>query len=652
MKTKTKLLISLFILEIAPSVLAQNARFEFSGYNDLISKADTLTEKSILYQYRKYEFKDEDDFVEYQTQRDILYVNSDEQVEANKTRYFYFTEKSDLVNANISVLTPDNKKINLTKEDLLTTVDESTNENYRYFALDGLTKGSIIDCEYTRKKQPYLSGSRVFFQDEYPIDSFVFELIAPMRLNFAFKIYNDSLEVVPDTINEEQKCWSFHQKNIEALKEEERSVYTTLLKQVVYKLDYNSALNKKDISSFGTASKNIYTNFFVSEDKKDKKGLEKLLREIPEQNNNDLLTKVNAIENYLKSNFNFVETEHPDFQNIAPVIKNRSASGTGMVKLFIQVLKQSGIDAQLVATCDHDKIFFDKDFESFNCLTNYLIFIPALNHYICPDQFEYRNGVLPYSYTRGNGLFIKEKQLGDFKTGIGKVGYIEPLPYENNYHNINAIVTFNDDFNSTNVDLKLMSGGYYALGIQPYYDLISQEKKVDYLKGNLNQAFDFTEYLTCTVQNEGVVNIGIKPFIQEYTLTTNSLIEKAGNKYLFKIGELIGRQMEMYGEENRKLPVNDLYKRMFKRKLTVTIPDGYQIVNPEKLNISLQNTKKDKVINQFVSVYSLKNNELKVDILEFYDYIFYSANEFNAYKDIVNAAADYEKLVLLIEKKN
>ena len=46
-----------------------------------------------------------------------------------------------------------------------------------------------------------------------------------------------------------------------------------------------------------------------------------------------------------------------------------------------------------------------------------------------------------------------------------------------------------------------------------------------------------------------------KPLEISATIFATNNIEKAGNKYLFKVGELIGRQAEMYQENERQFDI-------------------------------------------------------------------------------------------------
>ena len=53
----------------------------------------------------------------------------------------------------------------------------------------------------------------------------------------------------------------------------------------------------------------------------------------------------------------------------------------------------------------------------------------------------------------------------------------------------------------------------------------------------------------------------------------------------------------------------------------------------------------------FVSSYKLTGNTLDVEVLETYRNIKYLPSEFEVFKKVINAAADFNKVVLVLEKK-
>ncbi len=65
-----------------------------------------------------------------------------------------------------------------------------------------------------------------------------------------------------------------------------------------------------------------------------------------------------------------------------------------------------------------------------------------------------------------------------------------------------------------------------------------------------------------------------------------SWLEKAGNKILVKIGEIIGPQVEMYQEKPRQFDMDVNYPHTLDRTIEFTIPDGYKVKNLNDLVIN------------------------------------------------------------------
>jgi hypothetical protein len=141
----------------------------------------------------------------------------------------------------------------------------------------------------------------------------------------------------------------------------------------------------------------------------------------------------------------------------------------------------------------------------------------------------------------------------------------------------------------------------------------------------------------------------VKPLVISANVNTDKFLEVAGMKYLFKVGELIGPQMELYQEEKRELPVQSDYNRAYHRELTFNIPEGYKIVNLEDINMDVTHKTKDKVDLAFVSTFKQEGNTIKVTIDEFYELMDMPKEEYESYQAVVNAAADFNKIVLIYE---
>ena len=65
-----------------------------------------------------------------------------------------FSSEAELQINKARVITPEGKIINLDKSKILTAEDEETGSTYKYYALEGITKGSFIEYMYVVKRSP------------------------------------------------------------------------------------------------------------------------------------------------------------------------------------------------------------------------------------------------------------------------------------------------------------------------------------------------------------------------------------------------------------------------------------------------------------------------------------------------------------------
>jgi hypothetical protein len=71
----------------------------------------------------------------------------------------------------------------------------------------------------------------------------------------------------------------------------------------------------------------------------------------------------------------------------------------------------------------------------------------------------------------------------------------------------------------------------------------------------------------------------------------------------------------------------------------------------ENLSALVMNEYTDDKSSGFESSYTFENGELVVTIREFYTRVSYTVEEYKQYERVMNAAADFNKLVIVVEPK-
>ncbi|WP_281298772.1 DUF3857 domain-containing protein [Flavobacterium limnophilum] len=586
---------------------------------------------------------------QYHLLHEKIFINSDDAIERNNKIYIPFSlDESVLVN-KARVILKNGSVIHLDKKDIKEDVDQEKGMKYNYFAVNGLEKGAVIEKLYVLEENPEFTGQTIKMQDEYPIGSLNFELIYPSYLVFKTKSYNGLSEpVLDDKKIPNTAILAVTEKNIPALDNDENySNWNLQLKLFRYKLDENLMNGGRNLNNFKEFSTNLYERLNPELDKKVQKTLDDFCKTIPKSN--DLQEQIWNIENKIKKTINYdryIDTK----ETVANVIETKQANQTDILKIYLAVFKNFNIENNMVFTSNRYKIPFDKDFESFENLNELLFYFPSIKKYLTPTEIEYRIPLFPMTIANNNGLFIKEKTFAGVKMGIGEINFIE-IPGNDISHDImNITVDFTNDVENPLITSNLTFGGYSGLNFQPIKDFASAEQYKAFLKNVAENYTVETEYKTLTTENDGTDFIGKKPFVLNVTYEGKDLTKKAGENYLFSVGETIGKQMEFYQENKRTLPVEIDYPHFYTRNIKILLPKGATVKNLDKFVMDFKTQINGKTEAAFISKYTQKGDEILVENTEFYNIINYPLNKFDDYKAVINAAADFNKIVIIVTK--
>ncbi|HWS59389.1 MAG TPA: DUF3857 domain-containing protein [Flavobacterium sp.] len=578
-----------------------------------------------------------------------IYINSDDAIERNNKIYIPFKlDESVLVN-KARVILKNGAVINLDQKDIKEDIDQEKGMKYNYFAINGLEKGAIIEKIYVLEERPELTGETIKMQDEYPISNLNFELIYPNHLIFKTKSYNGLSEPIIDSKKIENKTvLSVSEKNISALDNNEQySNWNLQLKLFRFKLDENTYNGSKNLNNFKEFATNFYERLNPVLDKKQQKSIDDFCKTIPKSN--DLQEQIWNIENKIKktiANDRYIDSK----ETLSDIIDTKQANQTDILKLYIAVFKNFKIENNIVFTSNRYKVPFDKDFESFENISELLFYFPSIKKYLTPTEIEYRIPLFPNNIANNNGLFIKEKIFAGVAMGIGEIKFIE-IPGNDISHDImNITVDFTKDIENPLVTSNLTFGGYSGLNFQPIKDFASADQYKAVLKEIAENYTTKAEYKTLTTENDGTEFIGKKPFVLNVTFDGKELTQKAGGNYLFSVGETIGKQMEFYQENKRTLPVEIDYPHLYTRNIKILLPKGATVKNLEKFVMDYKTQVNGKTEAGFISKYTKKGDEILVENTEFYNIINYPLDKFEEYKEVINAAADFNKIVIIVTK--
>lgn len=587
---------------------------------------------------------------QYYLSHDKTYINSDDAIERNNKIYIPYGANENVITTKARVILKSGKVIELKKSDIKEEVDEERGVKYKYFAVNGLEKGAVIETIFVLEENPELKGYTIKMQDEYPIAKSTFQLIYPDHLVFRTKSYNGLSEpaMAQKTPSDKLNTLTVTETDTPALDDDEKySNWNGNIKRFRYKLDENLANGTKNLFNFKEFSTNLYERFHPQYSKKDQSAINDFCKSIPKSS--DLQEQVWNIENKIKKTITysrFIDSQ----ETLQDIIRSKQANQTDILRLYIAVFAATGVENNLVLTSDRYRETFDKDFESYENLDELLFYFPSIGKYMTPVEVEYRIPLIPIELAGTNGLFIKEKTFAGTKMGIGEIAMIA-IPGADITHDIMDItVDFTKDMENPSITSKIQFAGYSALNFQPIKDFAPAENYKAILKSIAENYTAETEYTTLTTTNDGVEFIGKKPFILDIGFEGKDLVRKAGENYLFSAGLTIGRQMELYQETKRVLPVEINNPHAYTRKIKIILPEGASVKNLDKFNMDKAVSVNGKTEAAFISKYEKKGNEIIVENTEYYNILNYPLENFEAYREVINAAADFNKIVIILSK--
>lgn len=647
------LFLSFFALFIANLSIAQStyyadyewkAKPETYTLTDSEKKEDEIT----LFEKRSIEFfiTNDDRFIQIELIHTIKSVNTDAGIEENNKVYIDNGYNSKVLKQQARVIKPDGSVTTLKEGDIKESKDENGDVEYRYFAMDGLEKGSIVEYLHYIESSAEYAGNVLVFQDEYSKRHIEADILAPRHLIFATKEINGMPKMIVDSSESKVSRLFASIDNVAGLTNEDWSAYRANLMKVYYKLDQNMDNGRRNIISYTDLGKNIFSNFFELPDKASAKKIKAIVKKV-NANGGDTETKMRFLEDYLKSEFNTLDIYFPMLSQFENIFKMKITNETGIGKLYIAACREMGVKVELALTSNREINPFLTDFEADNFLNEFLVYIPEIKKYFSPSKFS-RIGFVPYEYTYTNGLFIEEKLIDGKYFGVSKIKYINGTKSSESVDEINTELTFDESMTSPTVKVERKLSGYKAQYPQFYLDFVSGETKTEFKTEVLQYLDKNGKVIDTTYENATSSVGGVKPFIARGTITNGDFVETANNRILLKVGLLIGPQAEMYNKGERKLPVENAYTREYRRQIVVNIPEGKTIKNPEILNMNVASNM-DGDDTKFVSTYEIKGNQLIVTITEVYNRINYSVKDYPIYEKVMNAAADFNKLVLVIE---
>ena len=399
-------------------------------------------------------------------------------------------------------------------------------------------------------------------------------------------------------------------------------------------------------------AKNLFASYNDLTDK-EMKAVETLILQLKISEGASDEERIVVVEDFFKSNFSVDKNaDGEDAERLDKIIKTKICNNRGMYKLFIATLKKMNIRYQVVFPSKRDDLSLDENLENYRLIDDNLLYFPSTDNFLEPLNQGMRYPYVEPYMAATRGLFLKSTTLGTFTSALASFDSIPIQPYEKSAHDMQVKLAFNAAMDSLELHSKQILYGYGAMSYRPAYIYLAKEKIADFNKNIIKSVAKSENIRNIKVENTSMTDgLANKPLTFEADITTTDMMEMAGNRILVKLGEVIGPQEQMYQEKPRQLPILIQYPHRLDREITFTIPTGYKVKNLSDLNIDIREKTTGKETMGFVSSYNESGNDIHIMVHEFYKVVDYPVSMFDEFRKVINASADFNKVVLVLEKK-
>ncbi len=579
-----------------------------------------------------------------------LYLGDQNAVEGNSTVEVPTGHIAEVKRIQARSVAPDGTVHELAEDAFKRSTDERDGSGQLYFAFEGLRPGSVVEYILLAQQRGDLQGEVTRLQFGFPVVNTSYELLVPKDWKYLFKGYNGVPQPAVDSTLEDVLRHHVELADLPAIEDERSANPGSHRMYLVGKLDGVPDRNVHDYSSYVSASRYYNRRLYPPLEKSTQKALAALLKKMDLGYARDEEDRIRTMDTYIRTNFRLAESGSGGLDDLDQVLRTGNCDNTGLQRLYANLLREAGIEHQVVVTCDRTGTPFDKDFPAYNYLRDLSFFFPSINKYLDPTQLELGLGYLPAENMGTYGLYVRNLVVNDVPTGIGTVKFIPELPAEATRHDLDVKVTFSPEATESTIDLTNELTGYYASFIQNFWNYLDDEQRGKMIQEQFNHLLEGSTAHTINAENGEHKYFGVKPFVFKGTVTTPRLNGVAGEDILFKVGELIGPQMEMYAEKDRKLPVDEDFNRYYDRRITVTLPAGWTVQDISGLNINKKVELDGKVVAEFRSTATQEGDVITVEALEYYRSTHFPLERFEDYRAVINAAADFNKQALLLHR--
>ncbi len=589
----------------------------------------------------------------------VYYIGNESDIEKINRLYLYAGRSSNDIYVNVRTTTEDGREIMLDASKMEDVSREEGSANYKILAISGIEAHSWVEVLVIQEQRS--THKRVTVDNPFPT-----------KLS---EVFVHSSEKFGKRYPETTFRWNSYGKYTCAeIYEENRSIN---IENARSELVAKPLLVAKDVVPYAEESySHEYANYtyvdlvdadytwkdagiglgnqIFSSTKYATNG-RKMLRGLDLEDKSDL-EKLKGIESFVKNEIKKTASSDSEYSYTWKIWKKRIGNERGIVKLTEQMLNAAELKYQVYLCSDKDYIQIDKSFAFTNGLQDWLFYFPRFDVYMNPVNGIYFSGEIPNYLASNMALLLKNTWVSYPKERVKRLPDADPAY---NVDGTRATVSIDELEEKVIVEKTKMFYGDRAIRSRGYYHFADEDERKEYIDELL---IDDTEMKLSDVkvQNEDIA----LNFLSKDTVYFSGVLEGDGilssipNGFILNPGGIMGTQISFYDTGDR---IADIYlpeSKTYEHTITINIPEGYKVEGAENLEFeefyfakkrwSYGETEEDakatelgQAIAKFVSTVETNDQQIRINISEFYLEGFYPKEGLEDLQSVVNAAYEF-----------
>lgn len=518
-------------------------------------------------------------------------------------------------------------------------------------AIEELKVGYYVEYLYARETSNYYF--RPMLASAVPIDECILKLSYPRSQTYKYKVYNS--KATSETADSNGFTFvTITDKMVEPyISEDDAPEYKT--KPFVF-IAINSwkAASLENLCNWTNIVNRSFAPLFTPNDEKTNEFVKYLSKSM------DLLElskedQIRFIDGYIRKSVRISSgNDVTDPMAIRQLFVTSRVNQATAYRALCQYFNALAIDYHLVLTCNRHSQKFDYDFPHLSYVTEAALFFPEYNKYLSITDSDGEYGRIPEQMQGQEAL--KLKPIFEGKAAAVQLKRI-----------IVPILDYKTDSDSLLVDISLNKDTLVADYRLVAVPRSTPKKNWDFLQGEFESGTKFNVIATFLDRYHGeVTSFNKQPFTKlasknkltqsfispeensvfKMSLKSADLVKQINGRLLIRYGQLIAKQSSATKESTRKLPAEVISGKSYVRTLKLNIPTGYKVVNPEQLSDNY--TCADGKI-KFVTTARVEGQVLVIENHEVYDKPNLTAQEYQCFQDVLNAAVRFTKQFIVLE---